>query len=301
MKYVHSFRLFFSTFSILLLCVFFLKKSDNIGLNEQQFIRMKFDAQQDYNIIFAGDSRIMRGINPDIIENKLHLKAFNFAFNALGYGKDYLDSVKSKIDIAGKRKIIVLGITPKSLTPFSLTTSEFKTQKNKSSFEKFQQRYLSQTSDKFKPISISNLFLEYTTQKVFKDYNSNGWMSLDAFPMDESYAIKLYSTTFKDNRVSDSIVHNVLVFVHECTRQGFEIYGIRPPVSEAIYGLEAEDHTGFNAAKFIDCFEQNGGRWLDFNVKKFEYSDGSHLSIASANNLSADIADTLSKISPSRF
>lgn len=294
MKYSNSLSLFFLTFAGLLCGILFFRKDTHVGLTEQEFINLKFAAKQDNDIVFAGDSRILCDINPDIFEKQLHLKTLNFGFNFLGYSKDYLDSVKCKLNINSRRKIIVLGITPRSLTPLNQKVSEFRGQKEKSKFEKFEQLYFSKTLTKFAPISISSIFFALKNQKIFREYNLNGWMPIEVIPPDESESIKTYTKLFNYNQVSEAVINNILVFVDECTQQRIEVYGFRPPVSETIYALEVQEKSGFNHKKFINDFEQKGGRWLEFNSRQFEYADGSHLSRPFANTFCMILSDSLS-------
>ena len=88
----------------------------------KHFWSKKVHNQQKYDVVFAGDSRVFRGISPNIVfeKSKQELSGINLGFSAAGYSKKYYDFITSKLNTESEKKIIVLGVSPNMFLKESL-------------------------------------------------------------------------------------------------------------------------------------------------------------------------------------
>ena len=68
---------------------------------------MRFTTAKQKNLII-GTSRAAQGIQPQILNKKLNLKFFNYAFTVMHspFGETYLNSIKSKLDESSKQNVL---------------------------------------------------------------------------------------------------------------------------------------------------------------------------------------------------
>ena len=80
-----------------------------------------------------------------------------------------------------------------------------------------------------------------------------------------------------------------MVQVDEWTALGICVVGFQPPTSSGIIEVE-EKLSGFQEAEIRQSFAEAGGLWFDLDFEDYQSYDGSHVSKASAIQLSYDIA-----------
>ena len=93
---------------------------------------------------------------------------------------------------------------------------------------------------------------------------------------------------FANTQVSAEMIEALLNTVRGWTARGIRVYGVRPPVSRALYNLE-NNISGFQEDSFRQQFAEAGGHWLH-TENKYPTYDGSHLNETSARQFSQDLA-----------
>ena len=79
-----------------------------------------------YDIVIGGDSRSAEGFSPDAMNEILTSdRIFNFAYMGNANSDVYLDWLARHIDPSSKKKQIIVGITPYSLTAIANTNNNF--------------------------------------------------------------------------------------------------------------------------------------------------------------------------------
>ncbi|MEN8158265.1 MAG: hypothetical protein ABFS10_15035, partial [Bacteroidota bacterium] len=219
-----------------------------------------------YAIVFGGDSRVFRGISPEHFTAEFSgWEAFNYAYWANGYGKDYLEGIESKIDTASELRMIVLGVTPHSLTRKTARSAHYHWEKSRSKEHVLQSLYLSKVQEIFAPYDAIELQEKLTGKSKPNNYrityHENGWVESYWIVPDTSQASRSYKNLFTDDPVSEEVIAGLLDFVERWRAMGIYVVGFRPPTSHTIRQYEHE-RGGFSEAGFVEQFTGAGGIWI---------------------------------------
>ena len=69
------------------------------------------------DVVVTGDSRTGSGVSPGRMKQYLQgLRIVNYAFGGNGYSSEYLAAIENVLDPHSSNKMIILGISPQSLT-----------------------------------------------------------------------------------------------------------------------------------------------------------------------------------------
>jgi len=249
---------------------------------------------QTYDIVFGGDSRVFRGISPAHFAAELEGRsAYNYAYWANGYGKDYMEGIERRIDRSSPLQMIVLGITPHSLTRKTARSPHYHYEIGRAGKSVVQTVYLSWLEEYFAPygiIELSEKLLGISkTQNKRILYHDNGWVETWWVQPDTMNAAKSYRTLFEGDPVSEEVIEGLMVFVEKWSSHGIQVVGFRPPASYTIRQFE-EIRGGFSESAVRNRFLEAGGIWIDVNPGDYQTYDGSHLDHNSAMQFSADLA-----------
>lgn len=251
-----------------------------------------------YNVVLCGDSRVYRGISPTAMNSALpDFKIVNFGYSAGGLDRLMLKSAEALLDPEAKSRIIVLGVTPSSLTSFSAQNEQYLSIMRKPFSEVFESVYFLPVKTFMLPIlpkEVLSLISGTRTKsngyhKIFYD---DGWVaSWYDVPRPEEQ-LSSYRARFASYQVSSELWQDVLQVVREWRSRGIQTIAYRPPTTRAMVALE-DSMSGFREAEFIKEFRNAGGIWLSFNPDDYVSYDGSHLEADSAKKLSRDLADKI--------
>lgn len=247
-----------------------------------------------FPIVFGGDSRVFRGLSPEHFSAEFGgLGAINFAYWSNGYGKAYLEALEGKIDSTSDLKMIVLGITPNSLTLKTAKSSHYHWELSKSKEHVLQTVYLSKVQEIFAPYRANELWGKITGKSRPNNYrityHSNGWVESYWMVPDTSHSARFYKDLFTDDMVSQEVISGLMAFVERWTSMGIHVVGYRPPASHTIRMYENEQG-GFVEADFVEQFRNAGGIWIPVSPDDYQTFDGSHLEHQSAMRLASDLA-----------
>ena len=277
-------------------------KSDAYRVIENNsFWKWKTFDDNTYDIILSGDSRIYRGVSPSAMNEVLKEKSIiNFAYGSAGYSEVMFREINRRIDDNAKGRMIVLGVTPLTLTPeggynYHLNF-ELKTKRE----ELLELKYFKPVLSFFVPYTLAQLERKTKGKEFYtsfhQEYIHGGWVAThEDKPWPES-ALKPYSTRFTNNQVSDKLLKGLLNQVNEWTKKGITVIALRPPTTKEMVALE-DSLSGYNEQLIRKELELNGANWLDFNKNHYFSYDGSHLQKESAIRFSKDLAKKLRIIS----
>jgi hypothetical protein len=270
------------------------------GIYEGCFWLMKSDWKNCADIVLAGDSRTGSGVSPAKMSEYLPGRIIlNYAFDGVRFYEEYLSTIPKVFNSRTSEKVVILGITPRSLIGSGITSDQFKDSKRLS---KYHSVILLAAIDRplrlLYPMRLGEFFYMFfpgeDTRYFFRTYHADGWAERDTMSQDSEKMVTLYKETFVKCQVSPNMIAGLLRFVQEWTKIGIKVYGFRPPTSSQMF--EAENAmSGFDEKSFIFSFEQAGGKWIA--VKQTDYStyDGSHLRPDAAEVFSSDIGALISE------
>jgi hypothetical protein len=267
---------------------------DTEELKKNRYWIAKANNKKSYPVVFGGDSRVFRGISPDHFEVEFNgYETYNYAFWSNGMGRIYLEGIEKKVDSSSDQQVIVLGISPHSLTPNAAECAHFRYEMSRSKEQVLQNLYLSKVQEVFAPygaLELAEKALGKSQPSNYRiTYHQNGWVESYWIQPDTGYSAQFYEEIFTENRVSEEVTEILLEFVERWTRMGIHVVGFRPPTSNTIRMLEHE-RGGFVEETFVDRFTRAGGIWIPVETESYQTFDGNHVEHLSAMRLSADLA-----------
>ncbi len=265
---------------------------------KKRFWLEKTHTSEKFDMVIGGDSRIYRGVAPEIIENLLpDFSVFNFGYSSGSLSKRILSEITQRIYHQASNPVIVLGVTPHALTHHAATDNHFREQKAQAHTALFSYRYFYQLNEWTEPFRLSSLIEKVLGKDKGKsiyhqEYRKNGWIASNKTPANPQEALKGYDGAFKDNLCSEEMIQDLLQQVQHWSKQGIQVFAFRPPTTLAMYEMENK-LSGFDENSFITQFQKAGGHWMKVSQTDFESYDGSHLTKESAIRLSKILAQKI--------
>jgi hypothetical protein len=278
---------------------FVLPKDAEKYLGELFWTRKTF-APAKYNVVIMGDSRVYRGVSPEIIESHLPgLKALNFAYSNGGLNPTMFKAAEKKLAQNDKPKVIVMGISANSISGYSAGNQQYVQELNRPREEIFERIYFNPLRYWFSATSLEKLknhFSETKETAFYKNkYFMNGYVESEKFPVDTTEAIPSYIKDFTNYKVTPENLSGLFKQVKKWTDSGIIVAGFSPPVSQPMRNLE--DSLGLFDENTIKAgFEKASGHWIDIESTQYKTYDGSHLTIESAQKLSNETGEFIGKL-----
>ncbi|MCD4698412.1 MAG: hypothetical protein K8S16_19475 [Bacteroidales bacterium] len=285
------------SFAICAVIGILFSKPDNDILLKQMFAR-KVHLQKKYDIIVAGDSRIYRGVSTDIIGESLNRSAINLGFSSGGFSKPMYDLIEKKLS-QQTGSIVILAITPFSLTHQSSYNGHIISVNNLKREEVLNYLYFSKLTNYFTPTDPLKLWYKIFQKTKYKNnylqevHVNEGWVKSDHIVRYPYYALKSYQNTFSNTKISEKSIKDLFNKVKEWSSKGIDVYGFVPPSSANMELLE-RTYSNFNDSVFAYDFINSGGRWINLSNAYSSY-DGSHLDAQSAALLSKEISSSIKR------
>jgi len=263
---------------------------------EKWFWTWKTHSDRKFDVVFVGDSRTYRGISPESMTDILQgIRILNFGYSSGSLSALMLGEAERRLDPAGRR-IIVLGVTPSSLTPRAARDEQYRQEKNRTSSEIIENLYLSPFLTYFDPTTPIRFFEEIGSRKArFREaFYESGWVAGWKEPAGPPGSIGVFANDFTGNAVSPMLVDNVLRQTEAWTREGIRVYAFRPPTSRNMTDMEIR-RSGFDETTFRQRFIRAGGVWIDVDRPGYRSYDHSHLDKESAETLSRLVAEIIGR------
>jgi hypothetical protein len=260
----------------------------------QHFWLAKTHTEKKFDVIVIGDSRVYRGVSPTAMSSILKgCSVFNFGFSNSGLSRTLLQAGEEKLDPTGL-KIIVLGVSPLTLTGPAALNKHYTEYKNISRFHHHFGPLDKLFDPKLTMLAFANLFSHLDkTRGYFQIPHSDGWVESSRIPEKPDRALKSYKRMLTKYKVSREIETELFQITAEQKRNGITVFAFRPPSSQKMEELENKI-SGFNEKRFKKEFSQAGGIWIDIE-DRFEFIsyDGSHLRGDSAKLFSRYLAEVI--------
>ncbi len=278
---------------------FVLPKNHEKYLAEHFWTRKTF-AQSRYDVVLMGDSRVYRGLSPEVMQDELPgLRILNFAYSNGGLNPTMFRAAESKLNNSSEKKVIVMGVAANTITEYTENNMQFIQELSRPREEIIERLYFGQIKYWFSPTSpegIKELVRGDEPASYYtNEYYLNGYVKSVLFPPDTMRAIPSYIKDFTHYKVDNDKLESLFSQISTWTDDGIVVLGFRPPVSHPMYMLE--DTMGlYNEAAIKAGFIQTGGYWLDLNHTDYKTYDGSHLKVESAVKLSRKVGSEIKSI-----
>lgn len=274
---------------------FILPKNDEKYLGDMFWVRKTF-ASSNKNIVLMGDSRVYRGLSPNIMQKELPgYKILNFGYSNGGLNPTMFEAAEKKISNSDKTKVIVLGITTNTLSNYTKDNQQYLQELNRPREEVLERLYLNPISYWFSATSPEDLKIHFQNRNksndkyYFSNYKMTGYVESDKFPIDTLEAIPFYQKDFSKFQVDNKHIENLCAQVESWTKQGIVVLAYRPPISQPMQ--ELENRVGlYNESNISTKIKKVGGHWIDLKSGNYKTYDGSHIDRPSAEKLSLKIA-----------
>lgn len=259
----------------------------------------KVAPEQVFDLVFIGDSRIYRGIDPTTVEQKLQpfapIKAFNFGFSSAGLAPKFMEEGAALLDTQSAHPILVLGINASVLADENLTNKHYWQEKNRSLWDKWQRKYLHPHLSAFDPTSpvVIKHHLEGDKQGYYQEHHPNGWIASDKIPRNEWQNYGHTQTAYPTATFSVSARKQLVQKVAEWEQKGIQVFAFRPPALAAIEAIETQQEY-YPEKAIIAQLEAVGATWIEIKDRtQYITYDGSHLEQGSAKRLSAFLGEKI--------
>ena len=265
-----------------------------------RFWTYKVHSKKKFDMIILGDSRVYRGISPQAINKILpKIKIDNFGFSSGILNNEIFMEADKRIDQLAKLKIILIGISPGSLTEYENT--HFRDIRKQPNSEVFDKLYMNYFISKFlSPVKPSEVFMikkQSEPETIKEVFYNNGWVASTTNDSNHSKYISSYQKYWAENKVSKSRIDDLKARIATWTKDGVFVFAFRAPSSLEIDTIENRV-SGFDENDLSEKIKSDGGHWIPLIDKYNRYLsyDGCHLKAKSAMLLSEDIALEIKRV-----
>lgn len=243
-----------------------------------------------FDMVIIGDSRVYRAVAPSIMEQVLSsYKILNFAYSSGGLQKVLFQAGESKLRNLGK-KIIVLGVSPYSLTQSAAVNEQYKQYHKMFALPFRIPNLLMLISPEESIFSIKRLFMKQEALKYYQIPHPDGWIESNQVPENELSGLNEYQQRFSKEKISNEVLKEMIEQVRIWKSRGYTVFAFRPPASQKMEELE-NTKSGYDEKSIVQAFTEAGGTWINIeNRYQYKTYDGSHLNSTSAKLLSDYIA-----------
>lgn len=282
------------TLVLVLVAGLFKPVAQDSRVKSDAFWLKKTHYKKDFDLVIMGDSRAIRAFAPEAMKADLpDYRVYNFAYSGGGLNPPMYRAAQQKLDKKSGKKIILLGVTPRSLTSLSNRNVLFRKQKRIPQTEIFQQVYINPLLAFFEPVKIIGLMdMLWPNKKkeiLKQEFRSSGWVASTAEPENPQKLLKPYMEYYSKTRVSQKNVVHLVKQTKKWVSKGIKVFALRVPTTAPMVALE-EKHSGFDEVDLVKRFTAAGGIWIPVNPNSYSSYDGSHLNKQSAIKLSGDVA-----------
>jgi len=260
----------------------------------ESFWAHKVDAKAEYDMVFVGDSRVYRGIDPEVFERGLYpvVKCFNFGFSSAGLDSFLLGHASRLLNPNG-RKILVIGVSVNSFLPSSLENEHLRSVLKWNKKDIWIKKNLYPHLTYFDSYTPSDIYKIERGEKYFEQYHLNtGYAASQKVPMDSTSALSAYIAHFSRQNNEMRVGAEFLGYIKRLKEVGIKIIFVRIPTSHAMRVLE--DRYGLvTIHQFQHEMNKLGLKWVEFAGRSYESYDGSHLDESSAWRFSIELAEMI--------
>jgi hypothetical protein len=262
---------------------------------KEAFWSNKVDADSVYDIVYIGDSRVYRGIDPEIVCQKAHLKGLNFGFSSAGLTQAIIDAGSQHLSAIGARCLLI-AVSPNALLKSTQGNGHYQELLDQSKADKFLHKTLYPSLQALHHYALSDFIKLRAGEAYYETFHlNNGFVYSNHLPYDSAAALYQYQMQLSKNAIDTVKALALIDYMQTLQAKGFQIVLTRMPSSWAMRQLEDRLSKGFINRWFAKA-ESQGLTYLHLPIGPYHSYDGSHLDGASATALSKVIGDSLPSI-----
>ncbi|MEZ4805417.1 MAG: hypothetical protein R2852_08010 [Bacteroidia bacterium] len=284
-------------FAIILFFVFkqIIPKADSNSMLKESFWAHKVCQNSVYDIVFVGDSRVYRGIDPYVIDSMLDgVKSFNYGFSSAGLDSVLIYKAVNILDKNGKR-VLVFGVSPNSFIKTSLQNNHLNMLVSQTDEELYIKQIFYPKLSVFNTYTLSDINKLLKGNHYYEEFNNQtGFVSSDRQPIDTLSSLIAYKHQFENNRISKKAIDDFCRTIYALQKAQIDVYCVRIPVSFQMKLLEDQMTDSFFYS-FSERLKLQGVKILNANDALYNTYDGSHLNSKSATKYSQLIATMIAK------
>jgi hypothetical protein len=272
----------------------------------RSFWVQKTFADADYDIVVAGDSRAYCGLVPSrLVAWRRGARALNLGYPLAGWTEEYCRLIEGKLSRNGMR-ILVLGVSPYSLTPSAQANPSLRRYLDTPSLEALLVKRLPAIVLWFRPLIMSDLpswlfglgpFAPATERRwpELQIPHEDGWIESWGDTVSVDGSVAFYSRIFSKERISDAVLESFAARISIWRSQGIQVFCVRVPASVEVENVE-DSLSGFDERMISSCLEKAGGAWITIGDRaSYRTYDGSHLFREDALRLSEHVYSDIEK------
>lgn len=282
----------------LLASIFILPELPSSPMRRDAFWAGKMESDTNEDIVFVGDSRVYRGIDPLVFGRMTKLKARNFGFSSASPDSILIEHAINCLSSSGK-KLVVIAVSANSFMSSSIENTHFKSVKSWSVSDKWVKYHIYPLISFFDNRSVADIFKYMKSEGYYEHYNiSNGFAASYKIPADSNAAVPAYQRQFEREQYSKDAESKFINYVLRLKSSGYHPVIIRVPCSYSM--IQLEDMATKNAIpRLMRELMDRGIDVLPYVSDGLSSYDGSHLDEQSAElysqKLSQDIGRLYSK------
>ena len=264
--------------------------------NKNAYWTTKTFSDKKFNMVIYGDSRVYRGIDPGTMNKELpEFCGYNFGYSSAGINSKMLEFIGGRINSKAKNKMIIIGITPNSITSEASKNGHFNALKKMNWYDIFKRKYIKHLSffEPINPRQFLNLIIG-SGYKYYEKFHDNGWVESELVPHDLKRGLILYEKNFEDNKVDLNYVDTLVRYINTWNKKDIITAVINMPSSKEMVLIENQ-YSGYQENIVKNKIIKGGGIWIDFRRSDYVSYDGSHLTGESAKIFSNDLCLALRK------
>lgn len=273
--------------------------TEDVQSAQESFFINKAHQTAQYDMVIVGDSRALRCLAPEIIEEQLSdTKIFNLAFHAGGMNLEMYGEAEKLLASDSTRKGIILAPTSLAFLPHKKSNSQFKEYRLKPRDQVWLNKNHPGWASFFQPASPSVYLRRWFDLKpkelLYQEFKPSGWIATTQVPRDDVTDFAFQREVLATFKIDPSLVEDLMIQTGKWTAQGIAVYCLFPPAYAPRVAFE-DSILGFDQQAFRRSFEDAGGIWLDIEGSEYVTYDGSHLEKESSIRLSEATGLALAK------
>ncbi|MAB81366.1 MAG: hypothetical protein CMJ89_18660 [Planctomycetes bacterium] len=279
-------------------CVGLLRPSQPQGSwdrsHPKRFWAQKLEWERQFDIVFAGDSRVVFGIAPEVATETMGgARAANFGFLGGGYSAAYLEALEGTLDPASPAPILVLGFSPRSIVPTLTWLNEFTEARDMGLCDRLTQRYFSELLWNHRRLDLVQLEDWFRGSSEFEEviynFRDDGWIETQVVDTERlSRTDRMNPITEPVDPYPPTMIEAVMDHVERWSSAGIRVFGYRSPTPGRRARNEDELYR-FDEPFFVASFERSGGTWLELPGDEYTFWDSSHMDDESARAFTAEV------------
>lgn len=265
-------------------------RPSDTNLDEIPFFARKLADQRRYDLVIVGDSRAVKGLDPDLLARGLGCTATNFGFSGVGLNDDYLKQVTNRL-AARRETRILIALTPYSLTVDATRRSDFVTVTAMHWYERATLALSPSLVVRFRPytpMDFQSLASRASVSRITQTFHESGWIETQAPSGGALEAGRLYERLFHNNSVNPELTMNLLRQIRAWRSAGVRVYVFRMPADTIVQSVE-DRLSEFDWPDLQTDLIAAGATVLPVGESRYQTYDGDHLPGPETHRLTLDV------------